>query len=113
LKDLMIGSAGTNALQGSKALQGRMLYRERRLCREAKRGRKALRGRMLCGNEGSVGKHKGDARLCREAKAMQGRMLCKEAKRRIREHIREVEKPNDWTSVLLAWAGFVGSLDLA
>jgi hypothetical protein len=40
-------------------------------------------------------------------------MLCKEAKRRIREHIREVEKPNDWTSVLLAWAGFVDSSDLA
>jgi hypothetical protein len=40
-------------------------------------------------------------------------MLCREAKRRIREHIREVEKPNDWKSVLLAWAGFVGSLDLA
>ena len=34
-------------------------------------------------------------------------------KRRVKQHIREVEKPNDWTSVLLAWAGFVDSLDLA
>jgi hypothetical protein len=101
-----------------------MLCREARICRDE----------CSAGNEGSAGKQKGDARLCGDecsagtkalqgstkgtqgyagTKAMQGRILCKEAKRRIREHIREVEKPNDWKSVLLAWAGFVGSLDLA
>jgi hypothetical protein len=101
-----------------------MLCWEARICRDE----------CSAGNEGSAGKHKGDARLCRDegsagtnglqgstkgtqgsagAKALQGRILCKEAKRRIREHIREVEKPNDWKSVLLTWAGFVGSLDLA